>query len=65
MRESNVFDRIRSWFYRTFTPKKKQETQSEELKRRMCKSCIESGTCPQVCEICAWDTFHDKENKKC
>lgn len=62
MSESNIFQRLWSWFYRTFTPKAKQEAQSNELKRRMCKSCIESGVCPKACEICAWDTFHKKGN---
>ena len=31
------------------------EQESNKLKREMCSRSIQSGVCPEVCEICAWN----------
>ena len=31
------------------------EQKNNELKREMCSKSIQSGVCPAVCEICAWN----------
>ena len=31
--------------------------ESDEIKREMCKSALQSGVCPHACDICAWNTL--------
>ena len=53
--------RQESWFKRLLRKlglikeSKFDEQKSNELKREMCGRSIQSGVCPEACEICAWN----------
>ena len=53
--------RPESWFKRLLRKlgiikePKFDEQESNKLKREMCSKSIQSGVCPKVCEICAWN----------
>ena len=62
MKELNMFEKIILWIKSLFINKKKVKENSDKIKRKMCESAVQSGVCPHICDICAWNTLsEDKE----
>lgn len=57
MRELNIFEKFVVWLKSLFVSKEKERENSDEIKREMCKRALQSGVCPHVCDICAWNTL--------
>lgn len=58
MRKLNIFEKIVDWFKSLFINEKKAKENSDKLKREMCERAMQSGVCPHMCDICAWNTLN-------
>lgn len=58
MTELNIFEKIIYWIRSLFTNKKKAKDNSDEIKKQMCARAVQSGVCPQNCDICAWNVLN-------
>lgn len=57
MRKQTFVERIINWFKSLFNSKKKTQENSDEIKKEMCRTAVQSGVCPHTCDICAWNTL--------
>lgn len=58
MKKLNIFEKIVVWFKFIFINEKKAKENSDNAKRKMCKRAVQSGICPHICDICAWNTLN-------
>lgn len=64
MTELNIFEKIIYWIGSLFINKKKAKDNSDEIKKQMCTSAVQSGVCSQKCDICAWYALKSEDDKE-